>query len=108
MKTGLPRIVLMTATLQTLVLWMRGRLRPGLIPGKAPAANEWPRHDDGRCFPCLSVVLGPLLLGLDRYMRIIHETAAYVGDALARCSLQTAAASLLVISVVFGAPVAGS
>ncbi len=109
MGTRFAKIVLMTATLQDLVLWAALAVATGLNTGQSTdGARLGTVVATTVFFIGLSVVLGPpLLVWLGRRMPIKREKSAFVGYSLAVCFALTAVASLLDINVVFGALVAG-
>lgn len=109
MSTRFAKVVLMTATLQDLVLWTALAIATGLNTGRsADGARLGIVIATTVFFIGLSIVLGPpLLRWMGRHMPIKRDTSALVGYALLVCFALTAVASLLEINVVFGALVAG-
>jgi Kef-type K+ transport system membrane component KefB len=109
MGTRFARIVLMTATLQDMVLWTALAIATGLDLGRTPDAGQIATVIATTIgFIGFAVVLGPpLLLWLGRRMPLHRDPSAYIGYALAVCFALTAIASLLSINVVFGALLAG-
>jgi Kef-type K+ transport system membrane component KefB len=107
--TRFAKIVLMTATLQDLVLWTALAIATGLNSGQSPdAAHIAIVVTTTAAFIGISVLAGPpLLLWIGRRLPIQRDAASFVGYALGLCFALTAAASLLSINVVFGSLLAG-
>jgi Kef-type K+ transport system membrane component KefB len=108
-NTRFAKIVLMTATLQDVVLWIVLAIATGIASGQD--AKGMPLVQavvTTLVFLGLSVVLGPpLLTSIGRWLPIRRDTPALVGYTLLVCFALTAAASLLHINVIFGALIAG-
>ncbi len=109
MTTRFAKVVLMTATLQDLVLWTALAVATAANTSKAiDVAHFGIVITTTVAFLTVVIIFGPgALLWLGRLLPIKRDPSAYVGYALVVCFALTAAASFLGINVVFGALVAG-
>lgn len=109
MGTRFAKVVLMTATLQDLVLWTALAIATGLNSAKGAEPSSIATIIAATLiFIALSVALGPALLKrVGHWAPIRRDTSALVGYALLVCFALTSIASLLHINVVFGALIAG-
>jgi Kef-type K+ transport system membrane component KefB len=109
METRFAKVILMTATLQDLVLWTALAIATGIASGKAAdQAGLGQVIATTVVFMGVAVVAGPALLTrMGRRAPIRSDTPALVGYALAACLALATIASLLHINVIFGALAAG-
>jgi Kef-type K+ transport system membrane component KefB len=109
MSTRFAKVVLMTATLQDLVLWTALAVATGLNAAQGAEPSRIVTIVGATLvFIALSLAFGPALLKrIGTWVPIRRETSALVGYALLVCFALTAIASLLQINIVFGALVAG-
>lgn len=109
MNTRFAKVVLMTATLQDLLLWIALAVATAANTSKVIDASHFGAVlATTFAFLGFSIIFGPSLLRwFGRRLPIKRDQSAYVGYALVICFALTAAASLLGVNVVFGALVAG-